>query len=738
MSYHKINRILVIGLGLIGGSLAKALKRKQFATLIAGFDMSPDEVRQGLELDVIDEGFNELAACVPIADLIVLAVPVKATHQVLEQIKPLLSSHTIITDVGSTKANVVAAARDVFGTIPSGFIPGHPIAGSEKSGVIASDDQLFVKHKIILTPLPESDPSAVQQVARMWQTTGAEVLQMAVERHDEVLAATSHLPHILAFSLVDTLAREQDSTEIFRYAAGGFRDFTRIAASDPTMWHDICIANKQQLLNQIDNFTAGLAELRTAIEHTDSQAMTGVFTRAKAAREHFNRMLTRSAYSLNRHQDHVTFRVRKAMAIQGNTRVPGDKSISHRAVIMGALAEGVTLIRGFLESEDSLATLQAFRDMGVVIEGPHQGQVKIYGVGLYGLCPPPGDLYLGSSDISMRLLSAILAAQEFDSCLLGDDLLMTKPMVRITQALRTMGAQVDTADGGVPPVNIYAVESLQGIDCTMQVPSAQVKSGLLLAGLYAQGKTTITEPVMTRDHTERMLQHFGVDVQRNGLTVSINPGQTLKAADFNVPGDMSCAAFFIVAAAISFNSDVVIEQVGINPGRSGLIDILRLMGADIDCTNAADLNGEPVVDIHVKYAPLQGIAIPAECLSASSDELPLVFVAAACAQGESLLKGAAELRGKEQNRVQAMTDGLRKMGIVIDNKNGQISITGGEFIGAKVDSFGDPRIAMALSIAGSQAHGDLLITGCDHVASSFPDFVEIAQKIGLRLQKEET
>ena len=738
MSYHKINRILVIGLGLIGGSLAKALKRKQFATLIAGFDMSPDEVRQGLELDVIDEGFNELAACVPIADLIVLAVPVKATHQVLEQIKPLLSSHTIITDVGSTKANVVAAARDVFGTIPSGFIPGHPIAGSEKSGVIASDDQLFVKHKIILTPLPESDPSAVQQVARMWQATGAEVLQMAVERHDEVLAATSHLPHILAFSLVDTLAREQDSTEIFRYAAGGFRDFTRIAASDPTMWHDICIANKQQLLNQIDNFTAGLAELRTAIEHTDSQAMTGVFTRAKAAREHFNRMLTRSAYSLNRHQDHVTFRVRKAMAIQGNTRVPGDKSISHRAVIMGALAEGVTLIRGFLESEDSLATLQAFRDMGVVIEGPHQGQVKIYGVGLHGLCPPPGDLYLGSSDISMRLLSAILAAQEFDSCLLGDDLLMTKPMVRITQALRTMGAQVDTADGGVPPVNIYAVESLQGIDCTMQVPSAQVKSGLLLAGLYAQGKTTITEPVMTRDHTERMLQHFGVDVQRNGLTVSINPGQTLKAADFNVPGDMSCAAFFIVAAAISPNSDVVIEQVGINPGRSGLIDILRLMGADIDCTNAADLNGEPVVDIHVKYAPLQGIAIPAECLSASSDELPLVFVAAACAQGESLLKGAAELRGKEQNRVQAMTDGLRKMGIVIDNKNGQISITGGEFIGAKVDSFGDPRIAMALSIAGSQAHGDLLITGCDHVASSFPDFVEIAQKIGLRLQKEET
>lgn len=738
MSYHKINRILVIGLGLIGGSLAKALKRKQFATLIAGFDMSPDEVRQGLELDVIDEGFNELAACVPIADLIVLAVPVKATHQVLEQIKPLLSSHTIITDVGSTKANVVAAARDVFGTIPSGFIPGHPIAGSEKSGVIASDDQLFVKHKIILTPLPESDPSAVQQVARMWQATGAEVLQMAVERHDEVLAATSHLPHILAFSLVDTLAREQDSTEIFRYAAGGFRDFTRIAASDPTMWHDICIANKQQLLNQIDNFTAGLAELRTAIEHTDSQAMTGVFTRAKAAREHFNRMLTRSAYSLNRHQDHVTFRVRKAMAIQGNIRVPGDKSISHRAVIMGALAEGVTLIRGFLESEDSLATLQAFRDMGVVIEGPHQGQVKIYGVGLHGLCPPPGDLYLGSSDISMRLLSAILAAQEFDSRLLGDDLLMTKPMVRITQALRTMGAQVDTADGGVPPVNIYAVESLQGIDCTMQVPSAQVKSGLLLAGLYAQGKTTITEPVMTRDHTERMLQHFGVDVQRNGLTVSINPGQTLKAADFNVPGDMSCAAFFIVAAAISFNSDVVIEQVGINPGRSGLIDILRLMGADIDCTNAADLNGEPVVDIHVKYAPLQGIAIPAECLSASSDELPLVFVAAACAQGESLLKGAAELRGKEQNRVQAMTDGLRKMGIVIDNKNGQISITGGEFIGAKVDSFGDPRIAMALSIAGSQAHGDVLITGCDHVASSFPDFVEIAQKIGLRLQKEET
>lgn len=738
MSYRKINRILVIGLGLIGGSLAKSLKRKHFATLVAGFDLNPDEVRQGLELNVIDEGYTALDACVPIADLIVLAVPVKATQQVLEQIKPLLTPHTIITDVGSTKANVVAAAKAVFGDIPSGFIPGHPIAGSEKSGVSASDDQLFVKHKIILTPLPESDPKAVQQVARMWQATGAEVLQMAVERHDEVLAATSHLPHILAFSLVDTLAREQDSTEIFRYAAGGFRDFTRIAASDPTMWHDICIANKQELLNQIDNFTSGLAELRTAIQETDSQAMTGVFTRAKAAREHFNRMLTRSAYSLNRHQDHVTFRVRKGSALQGTIRVPGDKSISHRAIIMGALADGITLIRGFLESEDSLATLQAFRDMGVVIEGPHQGQVKIYGVGLHGLCPPPGDLYLGSSDISMRLLSGILCAQEFDSTLLGDKSLSKKPMERITQSLRLMGAAIETAEHGLPPLTIRAVKSLKGIEYVMPVASAQVKSGLLLAGLYARGKTVITEPAVTRDHTERMLQHFGVDIQRDGLTVSLNPGQRLVAADFDVPGDLSSAAFFIVAAVITPGSTVVIEQVGMNPGRSGLIDILRLMGANIRCENPCDINGEPVVDLHVAYQPLCGIAIPSLLVSVSSDELPIVFVAAAFAQGTTILKGIAALRIKEKARIQSIKDGLEKMNVVIDDCDDQISITGGELTGAVVDSFGDPRIAMALSIAGSQAHGDVVITGCDHVATSFPDFVEVAQKIGLRLHKEET
>lgn len=731
-------QVLIIGLGLIGGSLAKALKQKSFAYVL-GYDLDAGELQQGLDLGVIDEACFALDQGVPRADLVVIAVPVKACEAVFLQIAPWLRSETIITDVGSTKANVIAAAKQVFGQLPPRFIPGHPIAGSEKSGVTAADAGLFVKHKVIITPHEQADLSAVQTVARLWQWVGAEVLQMSVTRHDQVLAATSHLPHILAFSLVDTLAKEQDSSEIFRYAAGGFRDFTRIAASDPTMWHDVCIANRSQLLAQIDIFTAGLAQLRQAIDQGDSQTMLGVFTRARAAREHFNKMLSGSAYSQKHHQAGLNFHARSCPPLKGRLSLPGDKSISHRAVILGAIAQGITEVDGFLESEDSLATLQALRDMGVVIEGPHLGRIKIYGVGLYGLCAAPGPLYLGNSATSMRLLSGLLAAQPFASRLLGNESLSRRPMQRIASPLRQMGAHIETAAGGGAPVTIMpAASGLTGLDYALPLASAQVKSCLLLAGLYASGVTRLQQPAPCRDHTEKMLQTFGARLQHDGDEVVLTPGAPLLGQSIVVPGDISSAAFFILAATLVPGSDLTLVNVGVNPTRTGVIDILRRMGADIEVTPVTFPGNEPVADIQVRAAALRGIEIPTDLLSMALDEFPVICIAAALAHGQSRCAAISELKYKESDRLQAMTSGLKKLGIHVEMNDESIVIHGGSIQAGRVNSYQDHRVAMAFAVAGMRAEGEVTIESCQSVATSFPDFIEVAQRAGMRIHKEET
>lgn len=295
---YMLERVLVIGLGLIGGSFAIGLKKRALVKHVVGFDLNLSECQRGLQLGVIDEHADDLIKAAANADLIMLAVPVNAIESILIKIAPVLKPDTLITDVGSTKMNIIEAAQRVFNVLPSHFVPGHPIAGAEKSGVGAANADLFERHKVILTPLAETDAEATCKIAALWQSLGAEVLEMTPQRHDEVLAATSHLPHILAFSLVDTLAHEEQNKDIFRYAAGGFRDFTRIAASDPVMWHDICDANREAILDQIDQFTSGLSRLRTAIEHGDSETLLSIFTRARVAREFFNTLLSGTAYEL--------------------------------------------------------------------------------------------------------------------------------------------------------------------------------------------------------------------------------------------------------------------------------------------------------------------------------------------------------------------------------------------------------------------------------------------------------
>lgn len=429
------------------------------------------------------------------------------------------------------------------------------------------------------------------------------------------------------------------------------------------------------------------------------------------------------------------FLVTPGGALRGRLRVPGDKSISHRAIMLGALADGETRVSGFLEGEDSLATLAAFRAMGVSIQGPEAGRVVIRGVGREGLRAPAGPLDLGNSGTSMRLLSGLLAGQGFAVTLIGDESLSRRPMRRVTEPLALMGARIETSPGGTAPLRLLPVAGLQGIDYALPVASAQVKSCLLLAGLFAQGRTCVTEPAPTRDHTERMLAGFGYPVERRGATVCLAGGGRLTGYDLDVPADISSAAFFLVGASIAPGSDLTLEHVGMNPTRIGVLNILRAMGADIQVLNPREAGGEPVADLRVRHAPLRGIRIPEDQVPLAIDEFPALFIAAACADGETLLTGAEELRVKESDRIQVMATGLTALGIANQPRPDGILIRGGSPRGGEIDSQGDHRVAMSFALAAPRAAGPLHIHDCANVRTSFPGFVALAASAGLGIEE---
>ncbi|WP_439889380.1 bifunctional prephenate dehydrogenase/3-phosphoshikimate 1-carboxyvinyltransferase [Pseudomonas sp. MBLB4123] len=731
-----IGRLVVIGLGLIGGSFAKGLRERGLCREVVGVDLDPESRRMAVELGVVDRCEERLAIACEGAEVIQLAVPILAMEKLLGQLAGLELGDAVLTDVGSAKGNVVRAARLAFVDKPVRFVPGHPIAGSEQSGVEAANGELFRRHKVILTPCERSDERALVLVDALWRELGADVEQMQVEHHDQVLAATSHLPHLLAFGLVDSLAKRSENLEIFRYAAGGFRDFTRIAGSDPVMWHDIFLANREAVLHTLDVFRDDLDALRDAVDAGDGHQLLGVFTRARVAREHFGKILARRAYVDAMHSNDLIFLANPGGKLTGRIRVPGDKSISHRSIMLGSLAEGTTEVEGFLEGEDALATLQAFRDMGVVIEGPHHGRVTIHGVGLHGLQAPPGPIYLGNSGTSMRLLAGLLAAQPFDTTLTGDASLSKRPMNRVAKPLREMGAEIETAAEGRPPMTIRGGRRLGGMTYQMPMASAQVKSCLLLAGLYAANSTTVIEPAPTRDHTERMLQGFGYPVTVEGSSATVESGHKLVATRIEVPADISSAAFFLVAGSIAEDSELVLEHVGINPTRTGVIDILKLMGGDISLENQREVGGEPVADIRVRSAKLKGIDIPEDLVPLAIDEFPVLFVAASCAEGRTVLRGAEELRVKESDRIQVMADGLQALGIKAEPTPDGIVIEGGGIGGGEVYSHGDHRIAMSFSVASLRASAPIRIHDCANVATSFPNFLALAAQVGIRVAEE--
>ncbi|MFN8838401.1 MAG: 3-phosphoshikimate 1-carboxyvinyltransferase [Burkholderiales bacterium] len=434
------------------------------------------------------------------------------------------------------------------------------------------------------------------------------------------------------------------------------------------------------------------------------------------------------------------FIARPGGAVRGSLRVPGDKSISHRSIMLGAIAEGTTRVTGFLEGADAISTMNVFRALGVRIDGPLEGRVTVEGVGPHGLKAPATDLDCGNSGTSMRLLSGLLAGQGFEARLVGDASLTRRPMKRVTEPLARMGARIDTSDGH-PPLRIHPPAGrLHGIDYAMPVASAQVKSALMLAGLYAEGTTRVTEPAPTRDHTERMLSAFGVPVEVDGATVSVRGGATLRATAIDVPADISSAAFFLVAGAIARDADLLLRHVGTNPTRTGIVDILKLMGADLTLENPRAVGGEPVADLRIRASSLRGIDVPPELVPLAIDEFPVLFVAAACARGRTVVTGAEELRVKESDRIAVMADGLRALGVDATPTPDGIVIEGrGDdpyvFSGGEVDSHGDHRPAMAFSVASLRAAAPIRIADTANVGTSFPNFVALAREAGIDVER---
>ena len=733
MNDSKNNVVLIVGLGMIGGSIARALKKANPKRLIIACDTDAQALQLAVDDGVVSHS-GDLETLCPQADIIILAVPPLTVCELLPELLKFMGPSALITDVASVKSHIFTSSQQFSEEALANFVPAHPIAGSEQSGYSASVDDLFEQRNVILTPHAGNSADSVATINSLWRELGANVLGMTRVRHDEVLAATSHLPHLLAYAIVDVLLKQEQSEDIFRYAAGGFADFSRLASSDAKMWSDIFVANSAAVEKVLDDYIQSLLTFKKAIQKQEHEKLKESFGTVKQARENFISQHFKPKKQEEMISNQLSFSVQPGGQVAGSIRVAGDKSISHRSIILASIANGITRVTGFLEGEDALNTVAAFREMGVTIVGPENGELTIYGAGKNGLRAPRKTLYMGNSGTAMRLLAGLLAAQSFDSELTGDESLIQRPMNRVAVPLRSMGANIDTGDSGTPPLKIRG-SKLKGITYEMPIASAQIKSCLLLAGLYATGDTKIFEPAPCRDHTERMLQGFGYNVSvdaKEGASAVVG-GADLQATEIDVPADISSAAFFVVAAAITPGSDLTLHHVGVNPTRIGVLNILRDMGANIERSNERLVGGEPVADLRVRYKPLKGIVISEAQIPLAIDEFPVLFIAAACAEGDTLLHGAAELRVKESDRLDAMAQGLEKLGVSVETFDDGIKITGGPMAGATVDSFGDHRIAMAFTVAGLRAESSIDIANCANVATSFPNFVELATRVGMRV-----
>ena len=715
------NNTLIAGLGLIGGCLAHDLRRLQLSQRIDAFDLDAASLEAAQAAGIIDSGSGNSSELAGAYDLLIVATPIAAAPGVVELLAPLLSSGAIVMDVGSAKRHFIEQVqqrRDIT------VVAAHPLAGIEFSGFSAARSGFFAGNKVVLTLTPGSVAEASLRIANMWRALGAELLFMSPEWHDDVLSKTSHLPHLLSFALYDALSQKISSTALGLFSGGGLRDFTRIAASDTSMWSDIFLLNKDNVLKDLTDLQNIIADYKALISQEDKPALAQKLRAVRSARAWLN-----STGELDMHCQPVN-------ELSGRCQVPGDKSISHRALLFAAIAEGRSRISNLLEGADNLATLAALAAMGVQITFAGDGSLSVEGVGLRGLQAAQAPLDLGNSGTAARLFCGLLAAQSFHSELTGDDSLRSRPMGRVLQPLQRMGAKFNASAGDRLPVRVLPADAeLQGIDFEMTVPSAQVKSALLIASLYAQGESVIRECGITRDHTERMLQSFSHKLETDAGSIRISAAKSLRACNIEVPGDISSAAFILVAACISAKAEVLIENVGINPTRDGVVRILTAMGAQIDIEQQRLYGSEPVANLRVRSSQLRGISVPPEWVPLAIDEFPVLFIAAACAQGRFELRAASELKVKESDRLGGMVRGLRGLGVQVEQLDDGLVITGqgGDLAGGKVDSLGDHRLAMAFAVAACASHAPISIANVSNVQTSFPGFCDLLNSLGAQL-----
>lgn len=709
-----LRRIAIVGVGLIGGSLALALRRAGLVSEVVGIGRTQQNLDVALARGIVDRAGTDPSLARG-CELVLLATPGALLAPSAAAIAPHLDPGTIVTDAGSTKAGIVRECTAALGG-RARFVGAHPIAGTESSGAAAAEADLFRGARCVLTPVERTDADARARVRALWEAVGMDVVEMAPEAHDELLALTSHVPHLLAFALTGAAAAfrtaRAGAPDPFAFAGPSFRDATRVAASSPEMWRDILLGNAPAVRAALASVRTRLDVLEAALAAGDAERIVALIDAARTVKRAANEAASKP--------DVVTI-APAAGPLRGSIAVPGDKSIAHRALLFGGLAEGTTVIRGVGHGEDNQSTMHVLRGLGVTVvrEG---GEVRVTGQGFAGLRAPEGVLDCGNSGTTMRLLTGILAGAPFDATLDGDASLRKRPMRRVVEPLSRMGAVIDTDDGR-PPVTVRG-RALRPAEFTLNVASAQVKTALILAGLNAAGRTVVEEPGASRDHTERLLPAFGAVVERpRANVVAVTGPQTLRACVVDVPGDPSAAAFWLVAASIVPGSRVTIRGVSTNPTRIGAIDVLRAMGARITERPVQSLGEEPVADLEVEAAALHGTVVAGDAMLRAIDEFPVLAIAAAAAEGTTRFADGAELRVKESDRLAAMAAGLRALGVAVEESATGMVVQGGPLDGGTVESHADHRIAMAFVVAALVARAPVTIRGADAIAVSDPGFL---------------
>lgn len=723
----EFGNVLIVGLGMIGGSFAKSLKQQGLATLY-GADRRAGELTLGVSTGVIDHPAQLDEATIAKMDIIILATPVRAMESVFAEIKPFLKPTTLLTDVGSTKGSVVAAAVRVFGEAPPNFIPSHPIAGAEKSGVLAANPHLFEKHMAIVTPPPFSDPELLDRLHRLWRAVGADVVSMDVDHHDHVLAASSHLPHLLAYTLVDSLANAERSQDIFRFAAGGFRDFTRIASSDPVMWRDVFLANKDATLATLDLFTDRLADMRQAIVEGDGASMYGVFTRAKSARDHFLRLLEQR--TLGKPQEkQVSIAVSPASAINGSIKLVGDKSLSHRALIMAALSKGVSELANIDLAGDVKVTMQALKDMGVVIEEFGFGSVRVHGVGLKGLRAPIAPINVHNSATSLYLLAPVLAGQSFSVEVVGEDALINTPFTHLLELLKRVGAQVVSAAADCLPFK-FSPAVLQPLTGGLPGPaSSRLMSSAVFLSLFSSVESHFKGALAIDDQVCELFDAFGVKVS-GGENVSVSV-QQMHAANIELPADMQQVVWSVLLASLLPGSSLRLDGVAKNTRLRSLLGLLEQNGAKLEWVDG-DSTVFQAQTLTVSFAKLRGFKLDAVKTYELREFLPLLATAAVFAEGDSQIDGISDLPYFYEDRITTLVDGVNHVGGVCEWHTGTLVIKGFTPQGGDLDSAGNELVALAFLLLAARCRSGATVRDCQKLFAQIPNLEEIAALLGLK------